>query len=158
MADPYLTKLREVIRQISEDKITAEGEDRESSYYIRKDIENMQLSEVTDLLRSTEWAEDRTEEMIRESMENSCPYGLFLKAGTGEGRIKESTGVAKQIAKESASNQLGGGAEVDGFNKMLTHIDANCLTKIYSVCYYIYVNCNVSRTCCGYHTLVKQEL
>ena len=29
MADPYLTKLREVIRQISEDKITAEGEDRE---------------------------------------------------------------------------------------------------------------------------------
>ena len=31
MADPYLTKLREVIRQISEDKITAEGEDRESS-------------------------------------------------------------------------------------------------------------------------------
>lgn len=91
MADPYLTKLREVIRQISEDKITAEGEDRESSYYIRKDIENMQLSEVTDLLRSTEWAEDRTEEMIRKSMENSCPYGLFLKAGTGEDRIKESS-------------------------------------------------------------------
>ena len=95
MADPYLTKLREVIRQISEDKITAEGEDRESSYYIRKDIENMHLSEVTDLLRSTEWAEDRTEEMIRKSMENSCPYGLFLKAGTGEGRIKESSMAGK---------------------------------------------------------------
>lgn len=96
MADPYLTKLREVIRQISEDKITAEGEDRESSYYIRKDIENMHLSEVTDLLRSTEWAEDRTEEMIRKSMENSCPYGLFLKAGTGEGRIKESSMAGKR--------------------------------------------------------------
>lgn len=95
MADPYLTKLREVIRQISEDKITAEGEDRESSYYIRKDIENMHLSEVTDLLRSTEWAEDRTEEMIRKSMENSCPYGLFLKAGTGEDRIKESSMAGK---------------------------------------------------------------
>ena len=95
MADPYLTKLREVIRQISEDKITTEGEDRESSYYIRKDIENMHLSEVTDLLRSTEWAEDRTEEMIRKSMENSCPYGLFLKAGTGEGRIKESSMAGK---------------------------------------------------------------
>ena len=95
MADPYLTKLREVIRQISEDKITAEGEDRESFYYIRKDIENMHLSEVTDLLRSTEWAEDRTEEMIRKSMENSCPYGLFLKAGTGEGRIKESSMAGK---------------------------------------------------------------
>ena len=55
----------------------------------------MQLSEVTDLLRSTEWAEDRTEEMIRKSMENSCPYGLFLKAGTGEGRIKESSMAGK---------------------------------------------------------------
>lgn len=95
MADPYLTKLREVIRKISEDKITAEGEDRESSYYIRKDIENMHLSEVTDLLRSTEWAEDRTEERIQKSMENSCPYGLFLKAGTGEGRIKESSMAGK---------------------------------------------------------------
>ena len=55
----------------------------------------MHLSEVTDLLRSTEWAEDRTEEMIRKSMENSCPYGLFLKAGTGEGRIKESSMAGK---------------------------------------------------------------
>ena len=109
MADPYLTKLREVIRQISEDKITAEGEDRESSYYIRKDIENMHLSEVTDLLRSTEWAEDRTEEMIRKSMENSCPYGLFLKAGTGEGRIKESTmaGKDRQIGFCKGSDETG---------------------------------------------------
>ena len=49
----------------------------------------MQLSEVTDLLRSTEWAEDRTEEMIRKGMENFCPYGRFLEAGTGEGRTKE---------------------------------------------------------------------
>ena len=40
-----------------------------------------------------------------------------------------STGVAKEIAKESASNQLGGGAEVDGFNKMLTHIDATVEPK-----------------------------
>ena len=28
-------------------------------------------------------------------MENSCPYGLFLKAGTGEGRIKESSMAGK---------------------------------------------------------------
>ena len=40
-----------------------------------------------------------------------------------------STGVAKEIAKEFASNQLGGGAEVDGFNKMLTHIDATVEPK-----------------------------
>ena len=45
-----------------------------------------------------------------------------------------STGVAKEIAKESASNQLGGGAEVDGFNKMLTHIDATVEPK-----YMVYV-------------------
>ena len=45
-----------------------------------------------------------------------------------------STSVAKEIAKESASNQLGGGAEVDGFNKMLTHIDATVEPK-----YMVYV-------------------
>ena len=45
-----------------------------------------------------------------------------------------TTGVANQIAKESASNQLGGGAEVDGFNKMLTHIDAQVEPK-----YIVYV-------------------
>ncbi len=65
MADPYLTKLREVIRQISEDKITAEGEDRELSYYIRKGVENMHLEEVAALLHRTDWAKDRTEELIR---------------------------------------------------------------------------------------------
>ena len=35
-ADPYLAKLREVIRQISADKIASEGEERGQSYYIRK--------------------------------------------------------------------------------------------------------------------------
>lgn len=78
-ADPYLTELREVIRQISVDKIAAEGEDRSTSYYIRKGVENMHLEEVTELLHSTDWAKDRPEEMIRKSTENSCPYGLFLR-------------------------------------------------------------------------------
>lgn len=79
-ANPYLTKLREVIRQISIDKIAAEGEDRKPSYYIRKGVENMHPEEVAALLHSTDWAKDRPEEIIRKSMENSCPYGLFLKA------------------------------------------------------------------------------
>ena len=43
--------------------------------------------------------------------------------------VYKRQGVAKEIAKESASNQLGGGAEVDGFNKMLTHIDATVEPK-----------------------------
>lgn len=78
-ADPYLAKLREVIRQISIDKIASEGEDRGRPYYIRKGVENMHLEEVAALLHSTDWAKDRTEEMIRKSMENACPYGLFLR-------------------------------------------------------------------------------
>ena len=60
-ADPYLAKLREVIRQISADKIASEGEERGQSYYIRKGVENMHLEEVAALLHSTDWAKDRTE-------------------------------------------------------------------------------------------------
>ena len=37
--------------------------------------------------------------------------------------------IAKQIARDSASSQLGGGAEVDGFNKTLTGLDINILPK-----------------------------
>lgn len=64
-ADPYLAKLREVIRQISADKIASEGEERGQSYYIRKGVENMHLEEVAALLHRTDWAKDRTEELIR---------------------------------------------------------------------------------------------
>lgn len=37
--------------------------------------------------------------------------------------------IAKRIARQSASSQLGGGAEVDGFNKTLTGLDINVLPK-----------------------------
>ena len=60
-ADPYLAKLREVIRQISADKIASEGEERGQSYYIRKGVENMHLEEVVALLHRTDLAKDRTE-------------------------------------------------------------------------------------------------
>ncbi len=43
--------------------------------------------------------------------------------------------IAKQIVKQSASSQLGGGAEVDGFNKTITNLDINVLPK--SVIYVI---------------------
>ena len=64
-------------------------------------------------------------------------YFIASKTASGLGTKvlnQVSAGVAKQIAKESASNQLGGGAEVDGFNKMLTHIDATVEPK-----YIVYV-------------------
>lgn len=80
-AAPYLERLREMIRQDSADKINKEGEDLEKPYYIRKGIENMKTADVVRLLHSTDWAKDRSEEMIKKSMENSCPYGLFLKDG-----------------------------------------------------------------------------
>ena len=96
-ADPYLTKLREVIRQISIDKIAAEGEDRKKSYYIRKGVENMHPEEVAELLYSTDWAKDRPEEAIRKSMENSCPYGLFLKDSANESRNDRQIGFARVL-------------------------------------------------------------
>ena len=37
--------------------------------------------------------------------------------------------IAKQIARQSASSQLGGGAEAEGFNKTLSSLDINVLPK-----------------------------
>ena len=96
-ADPYLAKLREVIRQISADKIASEGEERGQSYYIRKGVENMHLEEVVALLHRTDWAKDRTEELIRKSMENACPYGLFLSDCISEGGKDRQIGFARVL-------------------------------------------------------------
>ena len=53
----------------------------------------------------------------------------------GNNILSKVTGtIAKQIAKQSASSQLGGGAEVDGFNKTLTSLEIN------DICSFIYVN------------------
>jgi len=54
----------------------------------------------------------------------------------GNNILNKVTGdIAKQIAKQSSSSQLGGGAEVDGFNKTLTSLDISILPK--SVMYVI---------------------
>lgn len=42
---------------------------------------------------------------------------------------KVSDDIQKQIESQSSSSQLGGGAEVDGFNRTLTHLDVNILTE-----------------------------
>ena len=48
----------------------------------------------------------------------------------GNNILNKVTGnITKQIAKQSVSSQLGGGAEVDGFNKTLTSLDINILPK-----------------------------
>ncbi|MDK0952103.1 ABC transporter permease [Clostridium perfringens] len=48
----------------------------------------------------------------------------------GNNILNRVTGdIAKKIAKQSLSSQLGGGAEVDGFNKTLTSLDINILPK-----------------------------
>lgn len=48
----------------------------------------------------------------------------------GNNILNKVTGdIAKQIARQSASSQLGGGAEVDGFNKTLTSLDVNIMPK-----------------------------
>ena len=43
---------------------------------------------------------------------------------------KVTENIRKQLAKQSASTQLGGGAEVDGFNKTLTSLDINISSQI----------------------------
>ena len=58
----------------------------------------------------------------------------FLASYTGDklgnNILNRVTGdIAKKIAKQSLSSQLGGGAEVDGFNKTLTSLDINILPK-----------------------------
>ncbi|WP_036728362.1 ABC transporter permease [Peptoniphilus mikwangii] len=48
----------------------------------------------------------------------------------GNNILNKVTGdIAKQIARQSSSSQLGGGAEVDGFNKTLTSLDVNIMPK-----------------------------
>ncbi|MFL8888804.1 ABC transporter permease [Helcococcus kunzii] len=48
----------------------------------------------------------------------------------GNNILSKVTGeIAKQIAKQSSSSQLGGGAEVDGFNKTLTSLDVKIEPK-----------------------------
>ena len=44
---------------------------------------------------------------------------------------KVTSDIAKQIARQSSSSQLGGGAEVDGFNKTLTSLDVHILFNVY---------------------------
>ena len=59
-------------------------------------------------------------------------YFVAVYAGKmlGNSILKKVTGdIAKKIASESASGQLGGGAEVDGFNKTLTSLDINILPE-----------------------------
>ena len=59
-------------------------------------------------------------------------YFLAVYAGNmiGNNILNKVTGnITKQIAKQSASSGLGGGAEVDGFNKTLTSLDINILPK-----------------------------
>lgn len=48
----------------------------------------------------------------------------------GNNILQKVTGdIAKQVAKQASSSQLGGGAEVDGFNKTLTSLDVNIMSK-----------------------------
>ena len=48
----------------------------------------------------------------------------------GNNILNKVTGdIAQQIAKQSSATQLGGGAEVEGFNKTLTSLDVNVLPQ-----------------------------
>lgn len=63
-----------------------------------------------------------------------CSYfaASYLGKEMGNSILKKVTGdVSKRLAGESSGTQLGGGAEVDGFNKTLTSLDIEVGMKIF---------------------------
>ena len=63
--------------------------------------------------------------------------GSYFLAGytgkiLGNSILKKVTGgIAKQIARQSSTTKLGGGAEVDGFNKTLSSLDVVINTRAF---------------------------
>ena len=56
---------------------------------------------------------------------------VYTAGMIGNNILSKVTGtIAKQIAKQGVSSQLGGGAEVDGFNKTLTSLEINISPKL----------------------------
>ena len=56
---------------------------------------------------------------------------VYTASMIGNNILSKVTGtIAKKIAKQGASSQLGGGAEVDGFNKTLTSLEINISPKL----------------------------
>lgn len=56
---------------------------------------------------------------------------VYTSSMIGNNILSKVTGtIAKQIAKQGESSQLGGGAEVDGFNKTLTSLEINISPKL----------------------------
>ena len=54
----------------------------------------------------------------------------YTASKLGNNILNKVTGdIAKQIARQSASSQLGGGAEAEGFNKTLSSLDINVVPK-----------------------------
>ena len=49
------------------------------NYSILSDASQMDFSQVMALLKQTYWADKRSEEQVRKSMENSCCYGVYLE-------------------------------------------------------------------------------
>lgn len=99
---PYLKHLRRVLREDSERKVeeaadaaldlqilgvTGEEEpevsfgaktgQKESGYVVRKGSEYIDKDRVAELLRATEWAKDRSKEMIGRCVDNSISYGVY---------------------------------------------------------------------------------
>ena len=49
------------------------------NYSILSGASQMDFSQVMALLKQTYWADKRSEEQVRKSMENSCCYGVYLE-------------------------------------------------------------------------------
>ena len=88
MHDDYRSNfLRRFGRLVDTDKVTADealeaqisGEIEYSGYKVRKGLEVMDKERVVELLHSTDWAKERSAEMIEQSMAQSISYGVFDK-------------------------------------------------------------------------------
>ena len=77
MKEASEAKIEEAADEALEAQIS--GEIEYSGYKVRKGLEVMDKARVVELLHSTDWAKERSAEMIEQSMAQSISYGVFDK-------------------------------------------------------------------------------
>ncbi len=86
-----------MIRQISADKIASEGEERGQSYYIRKGCGEYASGRSGSTSAQNGLGKRQNGRADQKSMENACPYGLFLSDCISEGGKGRQIGFARVL-------------------------------------------------------------
>lgn len=77
---PYTKQLREVLRQDTLRKIEKEqSAEKKQGYNVSKEKGKLSLKKTTELLHQSYWAKERSQELIKQTIENSVCYGVFTQ-------------------------------------------------------------------------------